>query len=98
MSLGRCCEDQLLQLVRAHAVVVAAGTRDELGLVAGEGLERGEVAGVLDQRPCRPDPAARLRHQIDALLRAAGDQHLLGARGDAAARPAGPPIHSRRGP
>ena len=51
-------------------------TGDEARLEAGEGLERGEVARVLHR-----DHVARVeehpRHEVDALLRAAGDEHLF---------------------
>ena len=75
------------EVVDVHAVVVA-GHGDEGGLAAGEGLERGQVAGVLDgDRVARVEQHAG--REVDALLRAVGDEHLVGADADAAAGEAG---------
>ena len=60
-----------------HAFVVA-GHADHGGLHRGVGLQRAQVGGGFDQ-----DAAARVDqdfgHQIQALLRAGGDEHLVGA-------------------
>ncbi len=64
------------------ALQYAASEGHELGLVGREGLQRAEVGGRLHRhRAAGIDQ--HLGHQIEALLRAGGDEHLAGVAGQA---------------
>ena len=76
-GLVRAAADFGTQVTGVNAVVITVHTHHR-GLHWGEGLQRTQIGGRLDQ-----DAATRVdqnfRHQVEALLAAGGDQHLVGA-------------------